>query len=183
MGMTTKVQENGLGLSVFGTAQVDYSVGAENNLTYDQVVARMGLCRATAVESAIAPYTEVLKARQRKAEDLGNALANIAAGLAQHKSDESIDKTMNVGGETYTLLSRYGLATHGLASNGDINFGELQKLQTDIQYALDVNNNDIQQDSATLQGLVQKRDNAYSMATKLMKKANQTRTTGIRYIG
>ena len=183
MGTTTIVQANDLGLSVFGMAQVDYSVGAESNLTYDQVVARMGLCRATAVESAIAPYTEALKARQKKAEDLGTALANIAAGLAQHKSDQSVDKTMNVGSETYTLLSRYGLVKYDLGSNGDIKFGDLQKLQTDVQYALDVNNNDIQQDSATLQGLVQKRDNAYSMATKLMKKACQTRTTEIRYIG
>ena len=183
MGMTTIVQANGLGLSVFGTTQVDYSVGAEKGLTYDQVVARMGLCRATAVESAIAPYTEVLKARQRKAEDLGNALANIAAGLAQHKSDQSVEKTMNVGSGTYTLLDKYGLVSRDLHANGDIQFDHLQLLQTDVQYALDVNNNDIQQDSATLQGLVQKRDNAYSMATKLMKKANQTRSTGIKYIG
>lgn len=183
MSTTTIVQANGLGLSVFGTAQVDYSVGAERNLTYDQVVARMGLCRATAVESAITPYTEILKARQKKAEDLGNMLATISGELAKHESDQSIDKTMNVGSGTVQLLRTYGLKPDDLKDNGDIKFGDLQKLQTNVQYALDVNNNDIQQDSATLQGLVQKRDNAYSMATKLMKKANQTRSSGIRYIG
>ena len=59
----------------------------------------------------------------------------------------------------------------------------IQKLQTDVQYALDVTNNDIQQDAVSLQGFVSKRDSAYQMAVKLLNKASQTRATGIRYIG
>lgn len=177
------VQSNSLDLSVFGTAQVDYSVGSESGLTYDQVVARMGLRRSTAIEDTIPVYTTVIKQRQSKAEDLGNVLATIATAVASRGSDDSIDKKTNIGSSAYSVLEKYGLLSSGLATNGDITYANLQTLQTDVQYAIDVNNNDLQQDAASLQSLVQKRDNAYSMATKLMKKASQTRATGIKYIG
>ncbi len=181
------VQMNDLGYSVYGTAQVDYTVGGETGCSYDQAVAKVGLLRATAVEQAVPAYTAAVKVRQRKVEDLGTALADIAATLANFgEDDRKPDKKKDVVGGTraYDLLNAYGLAKDYFSDGGTkITFGNVQKLQAEIKYAIDVTNNDIQQDAASLQSLVSKRDNAYQMAMRLMKKANQTRSTGIQYIG
>ena len=61
--------------------------------------------------------------------------------------------------------------------------GNIQKAQTDFQYAIDREDNDIQQDIVTLQSYITKRDNAYSNAAKLVKKANQAAKSTIKNIG
>ncbi len=184
--MSDTIQMRDLGYSVYGTAQVDYVVKGEAGCSYDQAVAQVGLQRAVAVEQSIPAYTAAVKARQRKVEDLGKALADIAATLMNFDEDNrNTDSTQNVvgGDHAYNLLRQYGLEKNYFKSNGtQIEYQYIQKLQTDVQYAIDVTNNDIQQDAAALQSFVSKRDNAYQMASKLMKKATQTHTTGVRYI-
>lgn len=185
--MSATIQPHDLGLSIFGTAQVDYTVDGVAGCTYDKAVAMAGLQRAVAVEQAIPAYTAAVRARQQKLEDLGKALADISATLA--KFDEDHRKTTSeqdiVGGtEAHDLLAKYGLTKdYFKPSASRIQYQYIQKLQTDVQYALDVTNNDIQQDAVSLQGFVSKRDNAYQMATKLMQKAIRTRETGVGYIG
>ncbi len=188
------IETRDLGYSVYGTAQVDYTIDGEEGCSYDLAVARAGLRRSVAVEQAIPAYTAAVRARQRKVEDLGTALADIAATFASFTGDDrKVDSTTSVVGGTqaYEILSKYGLASYSeddkkvdyFSEKGKkIAYGNVQKLQAEIKYALDIVNNDMQQDVATLQSLVSKRDNAYQMAGRLMKKANQTRSTGIRYI-
>ncbi len=184
--MSATIQPRDLDLSIFGTAQVDYTVDGVAGCTYDKAVAMAGLQRAVAVENAIPAYTAAVRARQRKLEDLGRALADISGTLA--KFDEDHRKTTSeqdiVGGaEAYNLLAKYGLTKDYFKPSATrIQYQYIQKLQTDVQYAL-VTNNDIQQDAVSLQGFVSKRDSAYQMAVKLLNKASQTRATGIRYIG
>lgn len=185
--MSATIQTRDLGLSIFGTAQVDYTVGGEEGCTYGKAVAMAGLQRAVAVEGAIPAYTAAVRARQRKLEDLGRALADIAATLANFGEDDrktTSEQNIVGGAEAYNLLAKYGLTKDYFKPSATrIQYQYIQKLQTDIQYALDVTNNDVQQDAVSLQGFVSKRDNAYQMATKLGSKAARTRATGIRYIG
>ena len=61
--------------------------------------------------------------------------------------------------------------------------GNLQKAQTSLQYAIDREDNDIQQDIVTLQSYISKRDNAYSNAAKVVKKANNAASSTIGNIG
>ena len=61
--------------------------------------------------------------------------------------------------------------------------GNLQKAQTNVQYAIDREDNDIQQDIVTLQSYISKRDNAYSNASKVVRKSNQAATSTIGNIG
>ena len=60
--------------------------------------------------------------------------------------------------------------------------GNIQKALTNFQYAIDREDNDIQQDIVTLQSYITKRDNAYSNASKLVKKANHAATATINSI-
>ena len=48
---------------------------------------------------------------------------------------------------------------------------------------MDVEDNDMQQDMITVQGLVSKRDNSYSTASKMLQKFNSTGGTIINSIG
>ena len=47
---------------------------------------------------------------------------------------------------------------------------------------MDVEDNDMQQDMITVQGLVSKRDNSFSTASKVLKKVNSTGETIINSI-
>ena len=184
--MSTEIQTRDLGFSILGTPQVDYTVDGKTGYTYAEVVALAGLQRATAVEAAVPAYTAEVRARQRKAEDLGTALANISATYANFESGSKTSDTQGVVGGTaaYDLLAKYSVGLGYFESDHQtIKYENIQKLQTEIQYALDVTNNDLQQDTASLQGFVSKRDNAYQMANKLMQRAIKTRATGIKYIG
>ena len=58
----------------------------------------------------------------------------------------------------------------------------MSKLQTDTQYALDKEDNYLQQDMVSLQSYFSKRDQALSMAASLVKKVNNTMSSGIRAI-
>ena len=58
----------------------------------------------------------------------------------------------------------------------------MQTLQTDAQYELDKEDNFLQQDMVSLQSYFSKRDQALSMAASLVKKVNNTMTSGIRAI-
>ena len=55
----------------------------------------------------------------------------------------------------------------------------LMKGQNEIQHALDTEDNELQQDSVTLQGLLSKRDSAYSTASNIVKKADRTNSSTI----
>lgn len=180
--MSATIQTEGLGYSVFGTAQVSYVVEGVHGQSFDYAVAMTGLKRAATIEQAIPAYTAAIRARQTRSIDLGNALADIARALqtVDRDSKDMTNETVRISTEARDLLAKYGIVDAG--RDCSIKFFDLQKIQTDVQYKLDVTNNDIQQDMTTLQGYVSKRDSAYSMADKLMKKVAKTFTSGTRYI-
>ena len=55
--------------------------------------------------------------------------------------------------------------------------------QNDIRYALDMEDNNLQQDTVSLQGLLSKRDNSFSNAAKIVKKALNASGSAIGNIG
>ena len=56
----------------------------------------------------------------------------------------------------------------------------MQKAQANTQYAMDKEDNYLQQDMVSVQSYFSKRDQALSMAASLVKKVNRTMTSGIR---
>ena len=64
----------------------------------------------------------------------------------------------------------YGLSMP-LTDGNKIKRGDAMKVQNNVRYALDVEDNNLQQDTVSLQSLLTKRDNAFSNASKIVKKA------------
>lgn len=161
---------------VYGVEQMAYSVNGVKDLNLGDAIAHVSLNRAVATEEVASSFAKALKLRHKKLEDLGRAMALITediSRLAGKKVTTKVGKNL----EVMTIAKRYGI-------NRSIEtLGDWQKLQSDLQYAIDREDNDLQQDMVTLQSLGSKRDQAYSTASSLMKKFNKGLADTIRQIG
>lgn len=177
--MGTNIQTEAIGLSVFGQAQVAYRVNGLTGRSFDEAIAAAGFARTVAIENAVPAYSAALLRRRTKLRELGEALADIARAAALFGPKASLSDTQDVSATTSAILSRYGIS--GVSDN-KVKKEDVQKVQADAQFALDLENNSVQQDLTTLQGLMSKRDNAYTLVSKIVKKAIGTESTGIRNI-
>ena len=170
--------------SVYGVRQVQYTVEGHSGKDFADAVAIAAFKQAAAIETATSSYTSVVRARQKKIDDLGEALSNIAKAMGEvNKKTKSSDKiTIPNAGNVKNIAGRYGIDLSWTDGN-KMTLGNLQKAQTNVQYAIDREDNDIQQDIVTLQSYISKRDNAYSNASKIIKKTNQAATSTIGNIG
>ena len=193
--MANFIQANDIaGLKVYGQQQVDYTVNGEAGCDFGAAVARASMQRAVSVESATSALADVVRARERKLTEIGEALAYVAAAAANFTSKSKTDDSTSSPGlaTAKDILDRYGIDTSNivvvdLSTLGAGRIGAIQnqyvgKLQTNVQYALDKEDNYLQQDLVSLQSYFSKRDQALSMAASLVKKVNNTMTSGIRAI-
>ena len=193
--MADFIQANDItGLKVYGQQQVDYTVNGEAGCDFGAAVARASMQRAVSVESATSALANVVRARERKLTEIGEALAYVAAAAANFTSKSKTDDSTSSPGlaTAKDILDRYGIDTSNivvvdLSTLGAGRIGAIQnqyvgKLQTDTQYALDKEDNYLQQDMVSLQSYFSKRDQALSMAASLVKKVNNTMSSGIRAI-
>ena len=193
--MANFIQANDIaGLKVYGQQQVDYTVNGEAGCDFGAAVARASMQRAVSVESATSALADVVRARERKLTEIGEALAYVAAAAANFTSKSKTDDSTSSPGlaTAKDILDRYGIDTSNivvvdLSTLGAGRIGAIQnqyvgKLQTDTQYALDKEDNYLQQDMVSVQSYFSKRDQALSMAASLVKKVNNTMTSGIRAI-
>lgn len=191
--MANFIQANDIaGLKVYGQQQVDYTVNGVAGCDFGAAVARASMLRAVSVEGATSALSDVVRARERKLTEIGEALAYVSAAAANFTSkSKTDDSTSSVELATAKdILGRYNIDTsHISVTNmaGGVRVGSIQnqyvgKLQTDVQYALDKEDNYLQQDMVSLQSYFSKRDQALSMAASLVKKVNNTMSSGIRAI-
>ena len=150
--------------------------------------------RAVSVESATSALANVVRARERKLTEIGEALAYVAAAAANFTSKSKTDDSTSSPGlaTAKDILDRYGIDTSNivvvdLSTLGAGRIGAIQnqyvgKLQTNVQYELDKEDNYLQQDMVSLQSYFSKRDQALSMAASLVKKVNNTMSSGIQAI-
>ena len=193
--MTNFIVANDIaGLKVYGQQQVDYTVNGEAGCDFGAAVARASMQRAVSVESATSALADVVRARERKLTEIGEALAYVAAAAANFTSKSKTDDSTSSPGlaTAKDILDRYGIDTSNivvvdLSTLGAGRIGAIQnqyvgKLQTNVQYALDKEDNYLQQDLVSVQSYFSKRDQALSVAASLVKKVNNTMTSGIRAI-
>lgn len=193
--MADFIQANDItGLKVYGQQQVDYTVNGEAGCDFGAAVARASMQRAVSVESATSALADVVRARERKLTEIGEALAYVAAAAANFTSKSKTDDSTSSPGlaTAKDILDRYGIDTSNivvvdLSTLGAGRIGAIQnqyvgKLQTNVQYELDKEDNYLQQDMVSLQSYFSKRDQALSMAASLVKKVNNTMSSGIRAI-
>ncbi len=165
------------GGAVYGVKQYDYTVDGARGKDYAVALASAAFKESVAIEQFASSFAEVVRQRERKVSDLGEILACLAQAVArlpvkdQSQSDAvSINNAAWVNG---TALG-YGITLVFNHNTDQMTRGNLQRGQNDVQYALDVENNNLQQDSVTLQGLVSKRDNAFSTASKIISKCQKS---------
>lgn len=178
------VEETLANNTVYGIRQVQYAVDGESGKDYIDALTAASFNESVAIETAASSYVAVVKARQAKIDALGIALAEFAKaqGRLKQKGGKSGD---NVQVDNYSqvkaILEEYGVSVPGLGST--MTRGNVQKAVTNVQYAIDKEDNSIQQDIVSMQSFVQKRDNAFSTAAKLVKKANKAAQSTISNIG
>ena len=194
--MSNLVEANDItGLKVYGQQQVDYTVEGKSGCDFGHAVARAALLRSTAVESALNSLMGVVRKREQKLSDLGTALSYVCEAFAhfQHsgKNAASQDAKVTTSGlyTTADILKRYGLksADDGLTydngtKTGMISNANANKMQTNIQYMMDKEDNYLQQDMVSLQSFFSRRDQALSLAASLVQKVNNTMSSGIQAI-
>ena len=172
------------GDSVYGVQQVEYTVDGVSGMDYVGSVMAASFKQAAAIESATGAYTEVVKERQRKVSDLGEMLSYIskAVSMLPVKKRKSTDQvTVSNAAWIKSKCAEYEIS---LKWSGDkMTYGDLQKAQTEVQYQMDKEDNNLQQDLVSMQSYITKRDNAYSNASKLVKKTLKAADSTIANMG
>ena len=170
--------------TVYGVRQVQYTVDGVSGKDFTDAVTIAALKQATAIESACSGYSEVVKARQRKIDDLSDVLAYLAKANAQLPSkDKKSTDTVTVDHASWikSTCSYYDISFTW--DGNKMSRGDLQKAQTEVQYQIDKEDNNLQQDMVTLESYISKRDNAYSNASKVVKKTLNAAASTIGNMG
>ena len=171
------------GLSIYGVQQKDYTVKGTAHCDYVKAASIAMFQEANAIEAETAAYGAVLEARQKKLDELAEALATITQATAslKTKNPKSSDKcdadpALKTAAE---ILDRYRRDSNAdlklsVDSKNQATRGDLQTAQSALQYEIDYETNEMQQDMVTMQSLVSKRDNAFSTASSLVQKITST---------
>lgn len=165
------------GGAVYGVPQMSYTVDGVADKDYSAALAAASLKESAAIEATAASYSAVVKERARKIEDLGGVMAELAKAYAKLRvKDAERDDTATVDNGAWVngMASKYGITLIFKENTADMTRANLMKGQNEVQYAIDTEDNSLQQDMVALQGLISKRDNAFSTASRLVKKADGT---------
>ncbi len=166
------------GASVYGIPQMSYTVDGQGGKDYVAAVAAATLTQANAFEAECSALAAMVRVRMKKLDDLGKAMATLSMVLASFKKDNPQSNDTVQSGmlpEMQRLMEAYGLnVTLGKDNDGKdvIRRDNANYAQNDLRYAMDREDNDLQQDMVTIQSMFTKRDNAFSTAARLVGKIN-----------
>jgi hypothetical protein len=192
--MANMIEQNPIaGASVYGVEQYSYTVNGVAGKDYAAALSAASFKEAVAIEKALSAYSEVVRQRMRKLDDLGTAMAilNEAYATLKTKEQESGDTTANM---VSLATARDKAALYGVTINmtdatiAGIRFcyttrRNLMNAQNAVQYAIDKEDNELKQDTVSLNSYVSKRDNSFSTASKLVRKALDASGSTIGNIG
>lgn len=171
------------GLSVYGVQQKDYTVKGKEHCDYIKAASVAMFQEAGAIEKETAAYAAVLEARQEKLDKLGWALAVLVKARASMKSKNQKSGDLSQADSNLVkasqILDKYRRDSNSemrLPVNGDnkVRRDDATRAQSALQYEIDYETNEMQQDMVSMQSLVSKRDNAFSTASSLVQKINST---------
>ena len=197
--MTKLIETNQIeGFNVYGVQMVDYTSDGVRGRDFGTAVALACFASSAAIEAEATAFAEVLRARQKKLSDLNGALATLIDIMGKFDNDEpESDDTVRddrLPG-LRDLMARYGLSLNIRSFTMPvvppakpetwyfIRRDTSENARANLEYAMDVEDNDLQQDMITMQGLVGKRDNSFSTAAKIIKKYGDTGNSMLRTIG
>lgn len=173
------------GGAVYGVGQVSYAVDGVSGKDYADALTAAAFKESVSIEAAASAYAAVVRQRQRKVSDLGVVLADLAYAIStmDPKSNDPNKRsnTCTQVLEAYNLAGKYGITlslasvgvSNGVNTSASITYANATRSQNDVQYALDMEDNNLQQDMISLQSFIAKRDNAFSTAAQIIKKASK----------
>ena len=174
------------GAAVYGVGQVSYTVDGVKGKDYGAALAAAAFKESNAIENTMNSFAAIVRQRQRKLEDLGYVMAilNKAYSTLKTKEPESDDKSSadDALKTASSLAASYGV-TISLSNGNKIRRDNVMRAQNQVQYAIDKEDNDLKQDMVSLQSIMSKRDNAFSNAARIIKKANNAEMSTIRNMG
>jgi len=172
------------GGAVYGVKQYSYTVDGLAGKDYISALTAATFRESVAIEHATSSYATVIRQRQTKVSDLGMALSAINEAIA-NMDPKSNDPNKTGSSSSLTtaaaLLAKYGISISN--SGQSITYRNATTAQNNVQYALDIEGNNLQQDNVSLQSMLTKRDNAYSTAAKLVRKADNGAASTIYNMG
>ena len=181
------VQEQIPGFTVYGVQQMQYTVDGAASKDYTTAVTCAVFKEVSAIEKSCTGYSEVVKARQKKVDTLGEMLAYINEANAKLPTDSKTPSKDKVSVDNASwikdMCNYYGISLKWDGSSNKMVRGDLQKAQTEVQYQIDKEDNLLQQDMVSMQSFVSKRDNAFSTASKIIRKTNNAASSTIANIG
>jgi hypothetical protein len=181
------------GGAVYGVAQYEYTVDGAGGKDYSAALAAASLKESVAIEDAAAAYSVVVRQRERKIEDLGIVLAALAESIAtmdpksqdtgkQSDWSERLSDAKEICKKYDLTLTLSAVRYQDDTWSAKITYRDATKAQNDIQYAMDTEDNNLKQDMVSLQSFISKRDNAFSAASKIVRKSDGTAGGIIRNI-
>ena len=180
------------GLCVYGARQKDYTVNGVSGCDYATAASIAMFREAGAVEAETSAYAEVLEARQKKLYELGWALAVIVRAVSSMRNEKQESGDLSATDADLTTASQV-LDKYRRGTNPDMRLpvdgsrkvrrDDATMAQSAVQYEIDYETNEMQQDMVTMQSLVSKRDNAFSTAASLVRKINSTASALVGNIG
>lgn len=175
------------GGAVYGVRQVQYTVEGVSGQDFATALTAASFKQAAAIEESAGSFAAVIRQRQKKVDNLGEVLAVLARAIASMstKNTQSGDKSAEIGdlSDAKSKAAAYGITISLTDSDKKITRGTALKVQNEVRYQLDVEDNSLQQDIVSLQSLFTKRDNSFSNAAKIVKKALNASASAIRNIG
>ncbi len=172
------------GASVYGVQQVSYTVAGAAGKDYSAALIAATLKESAAIEASASSYSAVVQERAHKIDELGRVLAELNKSLAKLKSSGQSTDTAGVDNGAWVngTASKYGVTLIFQENTADMTRANIMKGQNEIQYVIDTEDNNLQQDMVALQGLVSKRDNAFSSASRIVRKADDAASSVIHNI-
>lgn len=193
--------------SRWGVKAGDYNVtvaSATSKMDFQDLMVQFSKQRAVSVEGEVEPLTVRINQRNKRLDELGEALAELTEKQAEFDSDDKGNRDLHswLSNKTGEVLESLGYVAHHYAKEssrpGDedradfyiadwksenkysMNKKTLEGMLSRVKSEIDALNNEAQTDMTRLQSLVDRRDESYSTATNLMTSISDTRSNVIR---
>lgn len=188
--MGAYIETEPLDLTVLGQVQRAYVVDGQPGLALDVACMASTFKRVISLETEMTAMGDAVKRRGAAMQAYGKALGEISAAVAYigKNQDDVILKDGNVNAaltKAKKLLedAKLGTGMFSVFNGSQIKVNDLRKLRESVKYQADQESNALQRNSSMLQGVLNKRDTAVSLVSRLRKRLDKTMMTSIRNIG
>ena len=192
----------------WGVKAGDYNVTLNSKtdlMDFQDLMVKFSKNRAVAVEGEVEPLTVRIQQRNKRLEELSEALAELTKIQAEFESDDTGAQDMSswMSNKTGEVLESLGYTPKYYATKDDrpkddeeradfykagwagensysANKKTIEGMLSRVKSEIDGLNNEAQTDMTRLQSLVDRRDESYSTATNLMTSISDTRSNVIR---